>query len=649
MSDTLQQAIAAIKAGDKAGGQRLLAEVIRNDPRNEAAWLWMSAVVGSDERQRACLERVLAVNPSNQTAQRGLAKLQRDRVGQFKPSQAFSQPVPPLPGIPLKTAGTSSSIAGPVPSAASTAKTARATFPWRGLLVLLGVALFGCGIMGVSAYLMSARSQGAQRQLAPLSTATLPSAVATPGSASPDITRPAGVSRATPTAGAGARSPAPGGPTATPPGEDITDSNYIQGKTAYQAKNYEEVLKRMTLVLEANPRLAPPHWYRGMAYFYTQNYQAMLDEMEQALAIDPDYALGYADRGLAYSSLGDEQRAMADWQKALMLDPTLAKVHHNMGVSYHNHNDYASAVQEYTLALAIDPTRAETWNGRAEDLDNMGQYQECIESASRALELQPDLWPSYYARGSCRANVGQYAPAISDFDVYLRAVPDNPKAWYNRALTYRLSHLGSNQQALADYTRAIELDPTFAWALINRGNVYIDLKEYELALRDYDAALALGEIPRAYVGRGEACSGLKRYDEAEAALKKAIDLLPNYNVAYGTLAEVYLAQSKYSDAIVAANRTLALSTVAGDKAYSLEKRGRAYYGLGDYERAIQDFNQEIALRPVALSYYYRGIAYQAAGQKELAIKDLEFFLAQGGAQDQVKIDDAKAKLSELRQ
>jgi len=44
-SDTLQSAIASIRSGDKDTGKLLLAEVIRGDPRNETAWLWMSAVI----------------------------------------------------------------------------------------------------------------------------------------------------------------------------------------------------------------------------------------------------------------------------------------------------------------------------------------------------------------------------------------------------------------------------------------------------------------------------------------------------------------------------------------------------------------------------------------------------------------------------
>jgi hypothetical protein len=75
MSDDLQRAIAAIRSGDRETGKRLLAEVIRHDPRNEAAWLWMSAVIDSDEHRRTCLERVLTINPSNEIARQGLAKL----------------------------------------------------------------------------------------------------------------------------------------------------------------------------------------------------------------------------------------------------------------------------------------------------------------------------------------------------------------------------------------------------------------------------------------------------------------------------------------------------------------------------------------------------------------------------------------------
>ena len=80
MTDTtLQKAVTAIKAGDKATGKNLLLEVLEIDSENDKAWVWMSAVVDTDELRLECLEEALKFNPNNQTAQKGISKLQRSK------------------------------------------------------------------------------------------------------------------------------------------------------------------------------------------------------------------------------------------------------------------------------------------------------------------------------------------------------------------------------------------------------------------------------------------------------------------------------------------------------------------------------------------------------------------------------------------
>ena len=656
MKATLQEAIAAVKAGQTVRARQLLITILRQDPNNEQAWLWMSAVVDTDEAKAMCLEKVLALNPQNAAARRGLSALRSHLVPVPATPRAEQKTVEPVAVAPeeAEPVEKAASPLTPAMDTTSTAHTTKAAAPPSKKIPLIFISIMvalvcigGLSIWFLTSGLPSTDSSVPNPSATIAATTTrLPSSVPQPNS-TPSTS--AKVPEATPTATrVFAAAFIPGDPTATPPGEDITDPNYLQGKIAYKAKDYEEVLRLMTLVLEANPNLAPPHWYRGMAYFYMGNYQAMLKEMEQALSIDPDYALGYADRGLAYSSLGDERRAIADWQKALSLDPTLAKVHHNIAVTYHNRGDYFRALEEYDVTVAIDPKRAISWNGRSETLMQLGEYQDCIESAGQAIDLKSDLWISYYNRGTCKAHLDQFESAIPDFDVYLNAVQDDPEGWYNRGLSHR--YLGNNQQALADYTRSIELDPTFTWALINRGNVYIDLQEYDLALADYNAALERGEIPRAYVGRGDAYYGMERYDEAIAAYQQAIALLPNFAFAYGRLAKTYLTQNKYQEAIDAANQALALDPGGDGEPYTLQIRGRAYYGLGDYNQAISDLNKVIAIHPTVMDFYYRGIVYQANGQKQEAIQDLEYFIQQASAQNMVRdeIDDAQARLAELR-
>ncbi|NDJ52063.1 MAG: tetratricopeptide repeat protein, partial [Chloroflexi bacterium] len=49
--DNLQRGIAAVKAGQLDEGRKYLARAIREDPRNETAWLWMSGVARNDQER----------------------------------------------------------------------------------------------------------------------------------------------------------------------------------------------------------------------------------------------------------------------------------------------------------------------------------------------------------------------------------------------------------------------------------------------------------------------------------------------------------------------------------------------------------------------------------------------------------------------
>jgi hypothetical protein len=73
--DTLEAGITAARAGRRDEARELLQQALQVDPRSEQGWLWMSAVVETDDERRICLERVLTINPKNQTAQAGLEKL----------------------------------------------------------------------------------------------------------------------------------------------------------------------------------------------------------------------------------------------------------------------------------------------------------------------------------------------------------------------------------------------------------------------------------------------------------------------------------------------------------------------------------------------------------------------------------------------
>jgi hypothetical protein len=89
MDNPLQEGIAALKAGDKVTARRLLGRAIQQAPKNVEAWLWLSGAVDTDEQRLTCLNKVLAIDPGNELALKGLASLQQRKN--------VSPPAPPPP------------------------------------------------------------------------------------------------------------------------------------------------------------------------------------------------------------------------------------------------------------------------------------------------------------------------------------------------------------------------------------------------------------------------------------------------------------------------------------------------------------------------------------------------------------------------
>jgi tetratricopeptide (TPR) repeat protein len=97
--DVLEQAVAAIKAGDKALGDRLLRQVLSVDPRNVWALLWLTKCTVDPYAIADLYQQALSIDPENPHAQKG-AELYRKYA---RHSLEASQGPPSPPGDLLPT------------------------------------------------------------------------------------------------------------------------------------------------------------------------------------------------------------------------------------------------------------------------------------------------------------------------------------------------------------------------------------------------------------------------------------------------------------------------------------------------------------------------------------------------------------------
>ncbi len=96
LTDELKQAITLIRSGDKARGGQILAKILKTDPQNELAWLWMSQTVKTRKQQQDCLEKVLAINPNNNAAHKALLKIKQVSPKPTKEIPEFSPSIDPF-------------------------------------------------------------------------------------------------------------------------------------------------------------------------------------------------------------------------------------------------------------------------------------------------------------------------------------------------------------------------------------------------------------------------------------------------------------------------------------------------------------------------------------------------------------------------
>lgn len=80
--------------------------------------------------------------------------------------------------------------------------------------------------------------------------------------------------------------------------------------------------------------------------------------------------------------------------------------------------------------------------------------------------------------------------------------PEEPRdaAGYNRRGN-QYSRNGAYEPAIADYTRALELDAAFAEAWFNRGVSWYELGRYDAAIADLTRAIELNPAEDNYYGR----------------------------------------------------------------------------------------------------------------------------------------------------
>ena len=205
------------------------------------------------------------------------------------------------------------------------------------------------------------------------------------------------------------------------------------------------------------------------------------------------------------------------------------------------------------------------------------------------------------------ASQGQRAMESGDFQraqaAYGRAIEagsENPIVFANRCIAN--DALGQHQEAVGDCTRAIEL-----------------AEETEDSLEGYSAHEVLNN-------RGVAYLNLRELDEALEDFEAAIELEPEYAEAYANRGRIHLDREDYELAIEDLDRAI---EIAEELTEAYGNRGLAYQYLGDDEKALADFTRAIEIDNNPQAYYNRAALQYTLGRFDEAYADYNLVLQYG--------------------
>jgi tetratricopeptide (TPR) repeat protein len=323
------------------------------------------------------------------------------------------------------------------------------------------------------------------------------------------------------------------------------------GKQATTAPAVPDTLTSLNRLIQENPTTAVLYFSRSQVHFGLGDTSAALNDARQAIALDSTnadyrYLLGYLDY-----LLGRDADALIQLQAAIKLGTSNPEVYHQLGNVWLLKGDANKALVQYEKALSMDNSLAIFHFRRAYALHKLGRTAAAIEGAEVALERDSlDTRSLSFLFDIYISKPYQPARALAFNQRLMRADSLNSLAWFNQGYYYQTIYQAEPNKSTNDavrnlksatnsYTRAIELNPTYAEAFYNRGYAYFLAKKFGQAAADFQEVTRLNPRDRRpYFMLGSMYEFSRDYSKAAIFYQKALRVDSTFADAAKALKEV---------------------------------------------------------------------------------------------------------------
>lgn len=407
-------------------------------------------------------------------------------------------------------------------------------------------------------------------------------------------------------------------------------------------QDFETAIREYRFLVQSVPNNAELESNLGVALYFHHDLKQAADVFRQAIALNPNLYAPHLFLGLTMAQLSRPDDAIAELEKAALLNSTDPLVHTWLGYEYSAQSRFEKAAKELETAaqempddqdvrfalgrcylelgkeatsqlLQVAPDGARTWELAAEQYEAQGNIGKAIKLYSGALKMRPDIAAlrekTLALGGTISEPVGAPAKINPQEDHFYNLVENYEKEARDSfeqvsridPESYRTHQVLGDSDAAADhfddaikeYRIVLSKKPDLPGIHGDLCNALSRTAQIEEAMKECDAEMSLSPYSAdAYVQAARVHLLVQDDAAAGALLEQALRLDRPPILAYKLLGKIKLTQKRYTAAINAFTKYLAVDERDASAYFLL---ARAYKGLGDTSKmnqAIADYKKK---------------------------------------------------------
>lgn len=239
-----------------------------------------------------------------------------------------------------------------------------------------------------------------------------------------------------------------------------------RGVVRQRAGDGETARAELARAVELAPRHSWAHLVYGGALLWALDLDGAAAALQRALELEPTSAVALSNLALVCHARGDDAGAEQYLARAITADPAFHYALALRGVRRMRAGDLDGAAADLDRAVALSPNEPElAWHRgrlrhcRGDDAGAGAEIERCLALDAEDACVHAPLWLELHVAGDLPWAQHYYAHIIA-------RRPDLSAAYHGRADALRVN--GMAAEAIADYDRALELEPGRAGALLGR-------------------------------------------------------------------------------------------------------------------------------------------------------------------------------------